>query len=146
MLRIIALISAIYDISVGVTLVFFRDRLQTWLGVAAPGPPIHVDLNAIFVTVVGIGFVLPLLDPDRYRAYLWLFGTLLKGAGAAVFVWDYLARSSPASYLLFAVSDGTLAVVTLLVLLRAGRRRPTRGSSAMPVSRPTDSPSYPHGT
>jgi hypothetical protein len=146
MLRFIALISAIYDISVGVTLFFFRGILQTWFGVAAPVPPIHVDLNAIFVTVVGIGFLLPLLDPDRYRAYLWLFGPLLKGAGAVAFVWDYLTRTSPASYLLFAASDGALAIVTLMVLMRTGRNRPTHTRITTPAPPATDSPSYPHGT
>lgn len=117
MLRLIALISAIYDVSVGVTLFFFRDLLQSWFGVLAPQPPIHVDLNAIFVTVVGIGYLLPLRDPDRYRALLWLFGPVLKGAGAIAFVADFLIRDSPASYLLFAACDGGLAVATLLALL-----------------------------
>jgi hypothetical protein len=117
MLRLIALISAIYDITVGITLLFFRDVLQAWFGVYAPQPPIHVDLNAIFVTTVGIGYVGPLVHPERYRAYLWLFGVVLKSAGAIAFVIDFIARDSPASYLLFAACDGALAVATLLVLL-----------------------------
>ncbi len=117
MLRLIALISAVYDISVGVTLFFFRDVLQSWFGVYAPQPPIHVDLNAVFVTVVGIGYLGPLVHPERYRAYLWLFGVVLKGAGALAFVVDFLTRDSPSSYLLFAACDGGLAVATLLTLL-----------------------------
>lgn len=146
MIRVVALVSALYDVGVGLTLLFFRGTLQTWFGVTAPVPPIHVDLNAIFVTVVGIGFLLPLADPDRYRAYLWLFGPLLKGAGAVAFVWDYLTRSSPASYLLFAASDGALAIITLIVLMRVGRKGPTRDSVAGPAPLARDSPSYPHGT
>jgi hypothetical protein len=92
-----------------------------WFGVPAPHPPIHVDLNGLFVIAVGVGYLLPLRDPLRYRAYLWIFGVALKGAGAAVFVADYIVRGSPASFLLFAVSDGALAAFTLFALLRTLR-------------------------
>ena len=34
-------------------------------------------------------------------------GPLLKGAGAIAFLLDYLFRGSPASFLLFAASDGS---------------------------------------
>ena len=44
-------------------------------------------------------------------------GPLLKGAGAATFVIDYYMRGSPASFPLFAASDGTLALITLWALL-----------------------------
>ena len=103
-----------------------RGLLITWFGVPAPQPPIHADLNAIFVTAVGIGYLLPYRDPERYRAYLWLMGPLLKGAGAIAFVLDYLFRGSPSSFLLFAISDGVLGLVTLIALVR------TRNTAASP--------------
>lgn len=148
MVRVIALVCALYDIGVGVTLVFYRGLLQSWFGVLAPQPPIHADLNALFVTMVGIGFVLPLVDPVRYRPYLWLFGVVLKGAGALVFVADFLMRDSPASYLLFAACDGALAVATLLVLLSWPAQKPpvapleadrvTTASSSLRGTSPSD--------
>jgi len=116
-MRTIALISMIYDLGVGVLLTVFREQLTTLFGVPAAVPPIHVDLNAVFVTAVGIGYWLPYRDPERYRGYLWVMGPVLKGAGAATFILDYLMRGSPASMLLFAASDGTLAIATLIVLL-----------------------------
>ena len=117
-MQTIALISMIYDLSVGLLLTVFRDQLTTVFGVPAAVPPIHVDLNAVFVTAVGIGYWLPYRDPVRYRGYLWVMGPVLKGAGAATFVLDYLMRSSPVSMLLFAASDGALALTTLIVLLK----------------------------
>lgn len=123
MIRLVAFVSAIYDVSVGVTLFFLRGPMQAWFGVGAPVPPIHADLNALFVTTVGVGYLLPLRDPERYRAYLWLFGVALKGAGALAFIVDYLMRESPASYLLFAAGDGGLAVATLLALMAAPSSR-----------------------
>ena len=47
-------------------------------------------------------------------------GPLLKGAGAAAFVIDYIVRQSPRSFLLFALSDGTLALLTLWARSPAG--------------------------
>ena len=105
-----------------------RGLLVDWFGVAPPQPPIHADLNAVFVTTVGIGYLLPFRDPVRYRGYLWLMGPLLKGVGAAVFVLDYVYRGSPPAFLLFAVSDGALGLVTLIALLKTTDRAasPTR--------------------
>jgi hypothetical protein len=125
MLRAIALVSGIYDVAVGVSLTVGRPLLMSLFQLPAPVPPIHADLNALFVTVVGIGYVWPYRDPDRYRWYLWLMGPVLKGAGAATFVADYLLRGSPASFLLFAACDGVLAVLTLWALRRDAGIRST---------------------
>lgn len=122
MLRAIAFISGIYDVAVGVSLTLGRPLLMSLFQLPAPVPPIHADLNALFVTTVGIGYLWPYRDPDRYRWYLWLMGPMLKGAGAATFVADHLLRGSPASFLLFAACDGVLAVVTLYALLTTRER------------------------
>jgi hypothetical protein len=118
-LRAIALISGIYDILVGVSLTVGRPLLMSLFQLPAPVPPIHADLNALFVTTVGIGDWWPYRDPVRYRWYLWLMGPVLKGAGAITFLADHLLRGSPRSFLLFALCDGSLAVVTLFALLRS---------------------------
>jgi hypothetical protein len=38
--------------------------------------------------------------------------------GATLFVVDHFTNGSPASFLLFAATDGTLALLTLVLLLR----------------------------
>lgn len=91
-------------------------------GVPPPVPEIHAKLNAIFLLVIGVGYYLPWRDPVRYRAYLWLMGPLLKGAGAAMFIADYFINASPASFLLFAASDGVLALWTFVALRASGQR------------------------
>jgi hypothetical protein len=116
-LRAVATASLVYDVSIGVALLFFRGVLQTWFGLPPPVPPIHVDLNAIFVTSVGVGYLLPLRDPVRYRAYLWIFGVGLKTAGMIAFLADYITHDSPASFLLFALSDGVFAALSMAALL-----------------------------
>ena len=118
MLRLVAALSAVYDLLIGAALLAGRPLLVQLFGLPAPVPPIHADLNGLLTFAIGVGYVLPYRDPERYRAYLWLMGPGLKGAGAILFVLDYLLRGSPASFLLFALGDASLALLTLWALLR----------------------------
>ena len=120
-LRAVALISLVYDALIGLGLLAGRGLLQQWFGLAAPVPAIHADLNGVFALAIAAGYALPFRDPERYRGYLWVMGPLLKGGGAALFVFDRLLRGSPPSFLLFAAADGTLAALTLWALLRSRR-------------------------
>jgi hypothetical protein len=123
LLSAVAAVSGCYDILLGVGMIAARPLLARAFGVAAPTPPIHADLNGLFLIAIGVGYVLPWRRPDEWRAYLWVMGPFLKGLGAALFVADHALRGSPDSYLLFAACDGTLALVTLAALAFDGRRR-----------------------
>ena len=116
MLSTIAAVSGLYDFIVGAFLLVSADRLTSLFGVPPANPRIFSDLNALFLMAVGAGYVFPWRDPERYRGYLWVMGPGLKGAGAAAFLLDYFLRGSPRSFLLFAASDGALALATLLAL------------------------------
>jgi hypothetical protein len=118
----IAAISGLYDGVVGALLLCAPGALASLFGVPPASPRIFSDLNGLFLLAVGIGYALPWRDPVRYRGYMWVMGPMLKGAGATAFVLDYLLRGSPASFLLFAASDGTLALLTLWALLRSERQ------------------------
>ena len=128
MLKGVAAISFVYDLSVGLVLLLVPNVMAAWFGVPPARPAIFSDLNALFLISIGIGYYFPWRDPIGGRWYLWVMGPGLKGAGAAAFLLDYTFRHSPASFLLFAASDGTLALLTLVALLAsrrtpAGRRR-----------------------
>jgi hypothetical protein len=117
LLRPIAAVSGIYDAAVGLSLLLAADRFAALFGVAPAEPPIFSDLNGLFLLAVGVGYAWPYRDPIGARWYLWVMGPGLKGAGAIAFLADYVIRHSPASFLLFAASDGTLAILTLIALL-----------------------------
>jgi hypothetical protein len=124
-LRLIAAVSGIYDAAVGLFLLLAADRMAALFGVPPAQPPIFSDLNALFLMAVGVGYYFPFRDPAGARWYLWVMGPALKGAGAAAFLLDYVVRGhSPASFLLFAASDGTLAVITLIALMRVNSATP----------------------
>lgn len=126
LLAAVAALSAVYDLVLGTAMLAGRAFLAALFAVPPPLPAIHADLNGLFLIAIGIGYVLPLRDPDRYRGYLWVMGPFLKGIGALAFVLDYFLRGSPAAYLLFAVSDGSLAGLTLWALWRTSPPRFTR--------------------
>ncbi len=96
-----------------------RPLLSHLFGVPPPEPPIHADLNGIFLLAVAAGYTIPYKQPDSAggRGYLWVMGPLLKGLGAVAFLLDHFVRHSPASFLLFAASDGVLALLTFLALI-----------------------------
>jgi hypothetical protein len=121
-LRRVALISLFYDGLVGLVLLLTPNLMASWFGVDPPTPRIFSDLNGLFLLAVSAGYYLPWKDPVAGRWYMWVMGPGLKGAGAVAFVTDYVVRHSPASFLLFAASDGTLAILTLAALV-AGRAR-----------------------
>jgi hypothetical protein len=119
-LRAIAAVSGIYDALVSVAMLAGRPLLSRLFGVPLPEPPIHADLNGVFLLAVAAGYLIPYREPQSSggRSYMWVMGPLLKGGGALVFVLDHFLRHSPASFLLFAASDGTLALLTLWALVR----------------------------
>ena len=124
MLSIIAAISGLYDFIAGALLLWGADAdsMAGLFDLPAGHPPIFPDLNAIFLMAVGIGYVMPWRDAERHRGYLWVMGPLLKGAGAAAFLFHYFTQGAPRSFLLFAASDGILAIVTLVALLASRPR------------------------
>lgn len=119
----VAAISGLYDIVVGAFLLLVPGTLASWFGVPAANPRLFSDLNALFLLAVGAGYYLPYRDPARYRGYMWVMGPFLKGSGALLFLADYAYRGSPRSFLLFAASDGALALLTLYALARDRSRK-----------------------
>jgi hypothetical protein len=121
--RAIAAISGFYDAAIGATLLLAADAFAALFGVDPAHPRIFSDLNGLFLLAIGVGYWWPWRDPAGARWYLWVMGPGLKGAGALAFLLDYAIRHSPRSFLLFAASDGTLALLTLAALA-ASRNTP----------------------
>jgi len=117
-LSVVAGISFAYDLAIGVALLVATDRFAALFGVPVPEPRLFVTICGLLLVCVGLGYLQPMRDPERHRAYLWIFGPVLKGLGAGVFIVEHVWNGGPASYLLFAFSDGTLALVTLVLLRR----------------------------
>ena len=118
LLSVVAGISLVYDLGIGLLLLAATDSIASWFGAPLPNPILFAKLNGLFLIAVGLGYLQPLRDPERHRAYLWIFGVFLKSAGALAFAIDHYVNSSPRSFLLFSASDGAMALVTLVALLK----------------------------
>ena len=120
-LRALARVSAAYDFALGIPLLFAAPLVAGVMGAPPPQPVVNAQLNGLFTTTLAVGYLWAARDVAARRGYLWIAGVGAKAAGALLFVVDHFTAGSPATFLLFAVTDGTLALVTLALLLRARR-------------------------
>ena len=117
-LRTLALVSGVYDLLLAVPMLLIAPQLAAMMGAPPPVPLINAQLNGIFTLTLAVGYFWAARDVEARRGYLWVAGVLAKGLGAALFVLDHFQHGSPASFLLFAVTDGSLAVLTAILLRR----------------------------
>jgi len=117
-LRTLALVSGVYDLLLAVPMLLIAPRVAAMMGAPPPVPLINAQLNGVFTLSLAAGYFWAARDVEGRRGYLWVAGVLAKALGAALFVLDHFQNASPASFLLFAVTDGSLAVLTALFLLR----------------------------
>jgi hypothetical protein len=117
-LRTLAIVSALYDLALALPMLFAPGPTAALFGAPPPTPVINAQLNGVFTLSLAAGYLWAARDVEARRGYLWVAGVLAKALGAGLFVLDHFARGSPASFLLFAASDGTLALLTAALLLR----------------------------
>ena len=117
-LRTLALVSGVYDLALAVPMLLVAPQLAAMMGAPAPVPLINAQLNGVFTLTLAAGYFWAARDVEARRGYLWVAGVLAKGLGASLFVLDHFQHGSPASFLLFAFTDGTLAVLTAILLRR----------------------------
>jgi len=120
-LRGLALVSGVYDLALALPLLFAAEPMARAFGAPVPQPVVNAQLNGVFTLSLAAGYLWAAADVEARRGYLWVAGVLAKGLGASLFVFDHFARGSPAAFLLFAATDGTLAVLTAFLLSRPPR-------------------------
>jgi hypothetical protein len=117
-LKTLALVSGIYDLLLAFPMLLAPEATAALFGAPAPVPVLNAQLNGVFTLALAAGYFWAAGAPEQRRGYLWAAGVLAKGLGASLFVLDHLLRGSPPTFLLFAVTDSTLALLTLALLLR----------------------------
>lgn len=120
-LRALALLSGVYDLLLGLPMLLAAPQVARLFGAPAPVPVVNAWLNGVFALALAWGYFWAARDIPARRGYLWAAGVFAKGLGAGVFVLDHFLNGSPPAFLLFAATDGTLAGLTLWLLVRSGR-------------------------
>jgi len=119
-LRSLALVCGVYDLLLGLPMLLAPVLVARAFGAPEPLPVVNAQLNGVFALALALGYFWAARDVAARRGYLWAAGVFAKGLGAIVFLVDHFANGSPASFLLFAACDGTLALATLWLLVRRG--------------------------
>jgi hypothetical protein len=117
-LKALGWVSGVYDLALAVPMLFAAREMARLFGAPDPVPLLNAQLNGVFTLSLAAGYFWAVRAPEERRGYFWVAGVLAKGVGATLFVADHFLRGSPTSFLLFAACDGTLALVTLALLLR----------------------------
>jgi hypothetical protein len=129
-LRTLALVSGVYDLLLGLPMLLAAPQVARLFGAPEPMPVVNAWLNGVFALSLAGGYFWAARDTGARRGYLWAAGVFAKGLGAAVFVLDHFLNGSPPAFLLFAATDGTVALLTLVLLLNTPS--PRRGGGAPP--------------
>jgi len=117
-LRTLALVSGVYDVLLALPLLLAAPAMARAFGAAPPEPLVNAQLNGVFTLSLGAGYFWAAQAVEARRGYLWIAGVLAKGLGCLLFLADHFLHGSPAPFLLFAATDGALAVLTALLLVR----------------------------
>ena len=129
-LRTLALVCGVYDLLLGLPMLLAAPLVARLFGAPTPVPVVNAWLNGVFALALAAGYFWAARDAGARRGYFWAAGVFSKGLGAVVFVLDHLRNGSPPAFLLFAATDGTLAVLTLWLLLNTPS--PPRGGGTPP--------------
>jgi hypothetical protein len=127
-LRTLALVCGVYDLLLGLPMLLAAPLVARLFGAPEPVPVVNAWLNGVLPSPEATSG--PRATSPRWRGYFWTAGVFAKGLGAVVFVLDHFLNGSPPAFLLFAGTDGLLAVLTLWLLVSTPSPRP--GGSAPP--------------
>jgi len=116
-IRPLFVVAGIYDLVLGLVYLLAYQPVYVRFGVDLPNHPGYVQLNAIFVVIFGLGFLLVAQAPERNRDIIKL-GVLLKLAYSGLVLTYYFMGNMPAMWVPFAVID-LLFMLTFLAALRA---------------------------
>lgn len=116
-LKTLAVVGGVYDLALAAPMLLAPVWTATLFGAPAPAPVVNAQLNGLFTLTLALGYFWCAEDVEARRGYLWIAGVFVKIAGALLFVGDHILRGSPDSFLLFAVTDGSLGLLTLGALL-----------------------------
>jgi hypothetical protein len=117
-------LGAAYDAAFAAAILVFTRPAAALMGLTVPADPVYLRLNGIFLLLLAGLYLLPAVDPVRYR------GVVAVAAAGRLLGFLYLATAwlegEPRAFLALALVDLAFAVAHTLLLLRARRTpRPT---------------------
>ena len=138
------LAGGIYDMLVGLGLFFIYPILYVIMSVLDPNmcnlssvpvagePPVlrmtamtHMKMNGVFMFFVGLGYLFPFVNYEKYKFYIPIFGVGLRTWGGAYLVWAAFALGLGVTYVIFGVVDLLFAALYIFFLWDYRRKKVT---------------------
>jgi hypothetical protein len=121
-IRPLFVVAAVYDVVLGLAYLLAYQAVYGSFGVALPNHPGYVQLNALFVVIMGIGFWFVARAPERNRDLIRL-GVLFKAAYAGIVFYYYFRALVPWMWMPWAICDLLFMLAFLAALGAMGRTR-----------------------
>lgn len=115
-LAIAFVIGGIYDIMLGIGLVFFVDLLSEILDEPKPEPLIFAQVSGLFLIVIGY-FLLYAAQNPRKLAFIGAGSVIARISYAIIVLSTWILDEISAIYLFFGLADTLTALLILLALL-----------------------------
>ena len=115
-LRIAFLIGGIYDILLGVPLLFFPDLTATLLQVSKPDPLILPQITGVFLIIVGY-FLLVATQDVRKFIFIGVGSAIIRLGFAALVVLTWLTLEIEMGYFTVAMTDTLTAIILLVPII-----------------------------
>ena len=103
-IKAIFLISALYDILLGIIFGLFYQPVYQSFGIELPNHSGYIQLSALYLFIFGIGFYLVYKNPVQNRQII-LLGILMKLAFFIVAIGHLIFDTIPSIYIPFAILD-----------------------------------------
>jgi hypothetical protein len=117
--RAFILSAGAYDMIVGLSLFFLYPVMYVVLSFLDPGLDMcgptsyemaHMKLNGIFMFFVGMGYLFPYANYEKFKFYIPIFGIGLRGWGGGFLIYTHLAWNLSFIYTIFGAIDLLFAV------------------------------------
>jgi len=120
MLRVLCIVCVVVNTAAGLALSATRGGILGQLGLPPP-LPFYADLMGLFLVGSGVGFIPAVLNPQQQRSYLWVFGVGVKLVAAMLFTRLWLTGLVGWMPGMLALTDGLLAALILIALVKPAR-------------------------
>lgn len=115
-LKIAFLIGGIYDIILGISMIFLSDFIVRLLNITKPEPMVLPYTIGVFLIIIGYFLIIATQDVRRL-AFIGAGSCIIRFGYAFLAVLAYFTQDLEAGYLLMASTDTITAIILLVPLL-----------------------------
>lgn len=115
-LKMAFLIGGIYDILLGVPLLFFPDFTATLLNITKPEPLILPQITGLFLIIIGYFLIIATQDV-RKLVFIGIGSVVIRLGYAALVIFTWMTLEIEMGYFIIAMTDTLTAIILLVPIL-----------------------------